>query len=114
MDSVPGFELSDFDADRRLLDWRGVSLVVFTSQGCSRCRWARQVLPRLRLPVQRLCWIDAGDNGGLVERYEVLQLPALFLVREGRFLGALPMELQEASLIHNLAAALQGTAEELP
>lgn len=61
-------ELTDFDADQRLLAMSGVSLVIFTSVGCSSCRWARQQLPELELEVDQLCWIDAGNNGGVVER----------------------------------------------
>ena len=44
-------ELTDFDADRRLLDWPGTSLLIFTSIGCASCRWARRELPGIGLPV---------------------------------------------------------------
>ncbi|MET1070039.1 MAG: thioredoxin family protein [Pseudomonas prosekii] len=106
--------LTDFDADQRLLAMSGVSLVIFTSVGCASCRYAREQLPRLQLPIDRLCWIDAADNGGLVERYEVFQLPALFVVRDGEFFGALQSRLTAAELNEALAQALNRIAEELP
>ncbi|WP_282343046.1 thioredoxin family protein [Pseudomonas sp. PS02288] len=107
-------ELTDFDADHRLLDLSGVSLLVFTSIGCASCRWARRELPGMALPVERLCWVDAGNNGGLLERYGVFHLPALFVIRDGQFFGALQARLERASLVSALDAALAGPAEELP
>ena len=107
-------ELTDFDADQRLLAMSGVSLVVFTSVGCASCRYAREQLPGLELAVDRLCWIDAGNNGGLVERYSVFHLPALFVVRDGEFYGALQSRLTRIELNAALGQALGGTPEELP
>ncbi|PTT24938.1 co-chaperone YbbN [Pseudomonas sp. HMWF021] len=107
-------ELTDFDADQRLLAMSGVSLVIFTSVGCSSCRFAREVLPGFELAVDRLCWIDAGNNGGLVERYQVFHLPALFVVRDGEFFGALHTRLSAAALNAAVAQALGRIAEELP
>jgi hypothetical protein len=107
-------QLTDFDADQRLLAMSGVSLVVFTSVGCSSCRFAREQLPRLDLPVDRLCWIDAGDNGGVVERYQVFHLPALFVVRDGEFFGPIQSRLTGPELNRAVEQALTRTAEELP
>ncbi|MFJ2365616.1 thioredoxin family protein [Pseudomonas sp. NPDC087697] len=107
-------ELTDFDADQRLLAMSGVSLVIFTSVGCSSCRWARQQLPELDLEVDRLCWIDAGNNGGVVERYQVFHLPALFVVRDGEFYGALQSRLARTELNAALGQALSRHPEELP
>ena len=107
-------ELTDFDADQRLLAMSGVSLVIFTSVGCASCRFARAQLPKLDLAVDRLCWIDAGNNGGLVERYQVFHLPSLFVVRDGEFFGALQSRLTTTELNDAVAEALTRTAEELP
>ncbi|MDD1000792.1 thioredoxin family protein [Pseudomonas sp. TNT2022 ID642] len=107
-------ELTDFDADRRLLAMSGVSLVIFTSVGCASCRYAREVLPGFDLTIDQLCWIDAGDNGGLVERYQVFHLPALFVVRDGEFFGALHTRLTADALNAALVQALGRIAEELP
>lgn len=108
------YELTDFDADQRLLAMSGVSLVIFTSVGCASCRYAREVLPGQALAIDRLCWIDAGDNGGLVERYQVFHLPALFVVRDGEFFGAVHTRLTVDELDQAVAQALGRIAEELP
>lgn len=107
-------QLTDFDADRRLLDLPGISLLMFTSIDCASCRWARRELPQLALPVARLAWIDAADNAGLVARYEVFHLPALFVVRDGQFFGELRSRLQVGDLLDALGTALSRPAEELP
>jgi len=107
-------ELTDFDADRLLLDWPGVSLLIFTSIGCASCRFARRELPGMGLPVARLGWIDAANNGGLVERYEVFHLPALFVVGDGQFFGAVQSRLQPVELKAAINAALARLPEELP
>ncbi|MGP4958820.1 thioredoxin family protein [Pseudomonas helleri] len=107
-------ELTDFDADQRLLTLPGTTLLVFTSTGCSSCRTARKMLPEMQLPIDQLCWIDAGDNGGLVERYEIFHLPALFVVRDGAFYGELKSRLSEGELTHHLKLALLLEPDELP
>lgn len=113
--NVPSsFELTDFDADQRLLAWPGVSLVIFTSEGCGACRWARQVLPGYPLPIERLCWIDSGNNGGLVQRYGVFHLPALFVIKEGQLYGQLRTALTQQEMLTGIQALLLEPAEELP
>ncbi|MGA4323505.1 thioredoxin [Ectopseudomonas hydrolytica] len=107
-------ELTDLDADRHLLDLPGTSLLLFTSTGCASCRWARRTLPHLPLPVTRLCWVDAGRNAGLVTRYEVFHLPALFLIRDGQFFGTLHAPLTQTDLVAAMSEALLRPAEELP
>ncbi|MFJ7284504.1 thioredoxin family protein [Pseudomonas sp. NPDC099000] len=111
---VVELELTDFDADQRLLAMSGVSLVIFTSVGCASCRFAREQLPGLDLAIDRLCWIDAGDNGGLVERYQVFHLPALFVVRDGEFFGSVQSRLTSTGLNETVRQALSRNAEELP
>jgi hypothetical protein len=111
---VVELELTDFDADQRLLAMCGVSLVIFTSVGCASCRFAREQLPRLDLAIDRLCWIDAGDNGGVVERYQVFHLPALFVVRDGEFFGPVQSRLTSTGLNEAVRQALSRIAEELP
>jgi hypothetical protein len=107
-------ELSDFDVDQQLLQLAGISLVIFTSVGCASCRVARQQLPGLELPVQRLCWIDAEENGGAVERYEVFHLPALFIVRDGKFFGALATALTDRAIRDGLKLGFAREPDELP
>ena len=107
-------DLTDFDLDQQLLAMNGVSLVIFTSVGCSSCRYAREVLPAMALGIDRLCWIDAGHNAGLVTRYEVFHLPALFLVKDGHFFGALHAPITHSDLVTAMGEALLRPAEELP
>ncbi|MCY1414914.1 hypothetical protein D3C76_227120 [compost metagenome] len=102
------------NVDRSLLDFSGISLLIFTGEGCAGCRWAKRHLPGLGLPVDRLCWIDAGRNGGAVARYEVFHLPALFVVRDGAFHGALHTRLTLPQVGEALSLALARTPEELP
>ncbi|WP_166366095.1 thioredoxin [Pseudomonas akapageensis] len=111
---VRELELTDLNVDRSLLDFPGTSLLVFTSEGCAGCRWARHQLPGMGLPIDRLCWIDAGRNGGAVERYEVFHLPALFVVRNGAFHGALQARLTLPEVSRGLLQALARQPQELP
>jgi len=106
--------LDDGTADRYLLDAPGVSLLVFHSRTCGICRVAREQLPGLDLPIERLCWIDAGDNGGLVERYEVFHLPAMFVVRDGAYYGPVSAQLAQWDLQQQIALALDNHPAELP
>lgn len=107
-------QLTDFDVDRQLLALPGLSLLIFASIGCSSCRWARQHLPELALPVDRLCWIDAEENGGAVQRFAVFHLPAIFVVREGEFFGALNSKMLAQPMIAALEQALSREPDDLP
>ncbi|OWT76808.1 MULTISPECIES: co-chaperone YbbN [unclassified Achromobacter] len=107
-------ELNDGTADRFLLDAPGLSLLVFHSRTCANCKLAREQLPKMDLGVQRLCWIDAGDNGGLVQRYEVFHLPAMFVVRDGVFYGAVAASLQMWDIRRQIALALDSYPATLP
>ncbi|ARP87022.1 thioredoxin family protein [Bordetella genomosp. 9] len=107
-------DLNDGTADRFLLDAPGLSLVVFHSRTCPNCRLARERLPDMALSVHRLCWVDAGDNGGLVQRYEVFHLPAMFLVRDGAFYGPVQASLQEWDIRQQIRLALDSYPAALP
>jgi thioredoxin 1 len=107
-------ELNDGTADRFLLDAPGLSLLVFHSRTCGNCKLAREGLPGMQLPVERLCWIDAGDNGGLVERYEVFHLPAMYVVRDGTFFGSVQATLQEWDIRQQITLALDSYPAALP
>lgn len=107
-------ELDDGTADAVLLAASGRSLLIFTSAGCATCRVARQVLPVATLPVERLYWVDAERSGGLVQRYGVFHLPALFLVRDGDFLGPVQAPLREPALVAAILTAAEREPEELP
>lgn len=112
--SMEQHELDDGTADRFLLDAAGISLLAFHSRTCGACKTAREQLPELELPVQRLCWIDAGENGGLVERYEVFHLPALYVVRDGAYYGPVAAQLAQWDLQQQISLALDNHPAELP
>jgi hypothetical protein len=111
---VEQLHLTDFDLDQQLLALPGVSLLIFTSVGCSSCRWARHHLPEQSLPVDRLCWIDAEENGGAVQRYGVFHLPSLFVIRDGEFYGALRSQISAEAITIGFAQVLSRAPEELP
>ncbi len=114
MQLIEQIELNDGTADRFLLGVSGTSLLVFHSASCGNCRIARQELPGLELPVSRLCWIDAGENGGLVERYEVFHLPSMFVVKNGVFYGSVQATLTDWDIRRQIRLALDGYPAELP
>lgn len=107
-------ELNDGTADHFLLAAPGNSLLVFYSKTCGTCQIARKQLPEIELPADRLCWIDAGTSGGLVQRYEVFHLPALFLVRDGVYYGAVNASLEPWDLRMQMRLALDSYPAELP
>lgn len=107
-------ELDDGSADRFLLDAPGLSLLVFHSRACANCRVARERLPQMNLPVERLCWVDAERNRGLVERYEVFHLPSMFLARDGVYYGAIHAKLDSGDIGRQVALAQGSYPAELP
>jgi hypothetical protein len=111
---VEQLQLTDFDVDQQLLSLDGTSLLIFTGAGCSSCRWARDYLPQQSLALDRLCWIDAEENGGAVQRYGVFHLPALFVIRDGEFFGPLHSKLLAPELSRGLDQALSLAPDELP
>jgi len=58
--------------------------------------------------------VDAGHNGGAVERYQVFHLPALFVVCEGQFFGQIQTRLTPSELTDAIHQALTRTPEDLP
>ncbi|MFI8483197.1 thioredoxin [Pseudomonas sp. NPDC078700] len=113
-DALTEYELTDLDVDRHLLDLSGRSLVVFTSAGCASCRWARKSLAEMELPIEQLVWIDAANNPGVVQRYDVFHLPALFAVKDGSFYDQVSCRLHANELCLALDAAFSLPPEELP
>ncbi|KDE00109.1 hypothetical protein L535_2422, partial [Bordetella bronchiseptica SBL-F6116] len=59
-------------------------------------------------------WIDAGENGGLVQRYEVFHLPALFVTRDGAYYGPVSAQLADWDLRQQISLALDSYPAELP
>mmetsp|Transcript_114500 Transcript_114500/g.334761 ORF Transcript_114500/g.334761 Transcript_114500/m.334761 type:complete len:204 (-) Transcript_114500:297-908(-) len=87
--------LDTFTYHRRLEETE-VALVCFTSPGCGSCRAFTRVLPLLQRRAdekQRAGYgfqlavfeVDAGENMGLVNELDVVDLPALFVYVNGEF-----------------------------
>lgn len=107
-------QLNDSTTDHFLLKNSGKTLLIFTSRTCALCRQAQEKLPELALNIDRLAWVDAGENGGLVERYEVFHLPSMFLIQDGVFYGAISAQLAAWDINRQIALALDGYPAELP
>lgn len=106
--------LDDRTADRYLLDASGLTLLVFMSRTCPNCKIAKERLPDMGLAVDRIAWVDAGENGGLVQRYEVFHLPAMFVIRDGVYYGAVQASLAHWDISRQIALAQDGYPAELP
>ena len=107
-------ELNDFDLDHAMLAAAGSTLLIFTGAGCAACRVARRELPAMLLPVERLGWVDAGDNPGAASRYEVFHLPAFFVIHDGAFMGEIHSRMIANDLAAAIGLALGRDADELP
>ena len=107
-------QLTDFTVEHTLLENSGTTLLVFTSQSCSHCRYVSQALPKMALGVEQLAWVDAGENGGAVAQFEVFHLPSFYLVRDGEFYGQVACVLEQSVLVNEIQRLLQQPAQDLP
>src|SRR3954447_5389671 len=74
----------------RVLNTGLPSILVFWRKDCAPCEQLNPVLDRLaRLYAGKalVAKIDTADNAGLVQRYNVEQLPSLIVVQDGRVQG---------------------------
>lgn len=107
-------QLSDFTAEHTLLSNQGLTLLGFTSPFCGSCQYALKRLPTFDLPIDQLAWIDSGENGGMVARFEVFHLPTFFLIRDGQLLGVLNSVLEQGAVAEEISRLLLQPAQELP
>lgn len=108
--------LNDTDFYRVIQATQGVSLVFFTSEGCSSCRYWKALLGQLadKRPALHVIEIDAQHSMGLTREYEVFHLPALFVFVNGEYHAPLQCEAKLATVEHNLDAVLAAPAQEAP
>jgi thioredoxin 1 len=108
--------LSQFDFHSRMADFRGATLVAFTSPGCGACRHLRLVLQQLRReePDWRVFEVDAQREQALTNEFEVFHLPTIFLFLDGQYHCQLRAEARPGSILSATHAALQQPAEEAP
>lgn len=108
--------LNDTDFYSVIQATQGVSIVFFTSEGCSSCRHWKVLLRQLAAerPALHLYEVDAQQSMGLTREYEVFHLPALFVFRDGHYHAPLQCEARLDTIKATLDAALTSPAEEAP
>lgn len=95
---------------------RGNVLVIFTGKSCFGCQVLRRCLLKMLGNGERLTAfeVDAHDNMGLVEEFDVFHLPAMFLYVDGEYHA----EVHSAPLASHLRSAIRDAltkpAQETP
>ena len=99
-----------------LADTPNVSLVLFTSPECGSCRQLKALLPKLLETHTdwHLFEVDAQQEMGLTQEFEVFHLPTLFLYYEGQFYCELKAHASLVDIQDKVAQALKLPAEEAP
>ena len=73
-----------------------VVLLDFFASWCGPCRMLSPILDKIAAehPEYKICKINVDEEGELAERFEVMSIPSLFVIRNGEVadaaLGALP------------------------
>ncbi|MDH5445355.1 MAG: thioredoxin family protein [Gammaproteobacteria bacterium] len=95
---------------------KGVSLVIFTSQGCASCRaWKAVLMDYLNINPSLIIYeVDAHESMALANEYEIFHLPALFLFSDGEFHSELNCEANTEQIHQAIRRALQAPAQEAP
>lgn len=108
--------LNDTDFYSVIQATRGVSIVFFTSEGCSSCRYWKALLGQLagEWPALHLFEVDAQHSMGLTREYEVFHLPALFVFVNGQYHAPLQCEARLETIEHALEKLLAAPAQEAP
>ncbi len=108
--------LNDTDFYSVMHTTRGISIVFFTSEGCSSCRHWKILLNQLagHRTDLHIVEIDAQHSMGLAREYEVFHLPALFVFVNGEYHAPLQCEARLETIEHTLDAILAAPAQEAP
>ncbi|MFO7604323.1 MAG: thioredoxin family protein [Gammaproteobacteria bacterium] len=95
---------------------RGLSVVFFSSHGCSSCRRWQTILREflVRYDDVHICAVDAQTSMALTRAYDIFHLPSLFLFVDGQYHRALQAHASVASLRDAIDAAAELHAEEEP
>jgi len=91
-------------------------LVLFTSPECGSCRQIKQLLPKLleTNPDWQLYEVDAQQEMGLTQEFEVFHLPTLFLYNAVSFHCEFRAQATLTDIQDKVAEALQQPAQEAP
>lgn len=94
----------------------GISLVFFSKHGCGSCAIWKNLLSEFlkQQTAVHIFEVDAEQNMGLVNEYELFHMPALFLFKDGEFHCELQSEADLKSLERAIGQALQQPAQEAP
>ena len=108
--------LTQFDLHHRIAEQTATTLVFFTSPACASCRHLKVVLGEIsaRHPEWRVFEVDAQQEAGLVNEFDVFHLPSLFLFARGDFHAALSCEASPGAIEAAVASALLQPAQEAP
>lgn len=109
-------QLDQFEYHHRLARTPGITVVIFTSHGCSSCRAWKHLLAdyrRKRLETH-VFEVDAERDLALTREFAVFHLPALFLYLNGRYHCALQSEARMEQLEKAIEIAVTKPAQEQP
>jgi thioredoxin-like negative regulator of GroEL len=107
--------LDEFGFDATLAAAPGVSLVMFGQPHCGACRgWQAQLPQWLADQAVQLWYADVARAQALAHRFELFQLPAFALYRDGRFHAMWQSTFSAQAVGQALAAALAASPQEEP
>ncbi len=107
--------LDEFDFDARLAATRGISLVMFGQPHCGACRGWQTMLPQwLDDGSVQLWYADVAQAQALASRFELFQLPAFALYRDGVFHAMWQSALAADAVQRSLRATLLAAPQEEP
>lgn len=104
--------LTQFDFHHILSHSYGISLVVFTSSYCGACKRIIALLKQYKANDLQIYLINAEEEIGLVNEFEVFHLPSLFLYHNGNFHS--PLHTQGLNIKQDIDIALQQPPQEAP
>lgn len=108
--------LTQFDFYPQIEQTPGLSLIYFSAEGCSSCRYLTQVLNQMSKtqPEISVFQVDAQQDQALVTEYEVFHLPAMFLFNQGHYHAELHCEASITSILEAIETSISKPAEEAP
>jgi thioredoxin 1 len=109
-------QLDQFEFHHRLARTSGLSIVIFTSHGCSSCKaWKRLLADYRRQHLETHVFeVDAERDLALTREFGVFHLPALFLYLNGRYHCSLQCEARMQILEDTIERTIAGPAQEPP
>jgi len=108
--------LEQYDFFQTLENTQGMSIVFFSSQACSSCRYWEQLLGQYQTThsTTHLYKVDAEQDPGLVEEFSVFHLPALFLYLDGSFHSEIQCEANLNDLTNTIKNLSSEPCQEMP